>query len=73
MRCLLFARDFTCDDEGLLWGDGAPFLPPVLFVCPIPESRDTEPLQIDGICRGLVNGRVVVTDCTVSAITRRLP
>ena len=69
VRVLLASRTYKTVDNGIVWTDGHPGHPLVLFVC---SHRTTlEPLDIVGTCRGL-SGRVVIVDaCTVETIPRR--
>lgn len=72
--CLLAAESYRADHSFLLWYDGKPgAMPAVVFECSEPLPGNLSAVEVIGTCRGRVDGRVLVADCTVKIIRQRLP
>lgn len=73
VRCMLTPRYYRLDPDGIVWVDGSPGLPDLLFRVAEPPPDDQSPLDVSGTCAGVVAGRVVVANCAVIVIPRTLP
>lgn len=74
IHCLLISESYRTDAAFVLWYDGSPGQPPaVVFECIEELSDNRASIEITGTCRGRVDGRILVTDCKIMTIRRRLP